>query len=143
MIKDNVIFANYSHGLHAYGSGTAHLNNIWVEGNTVFQNGVLSAVSGGRNLLIGGERGNVAQNPTAVSNLSLLTPLVAPGGNFELGYRGGCANPTITSNYVADNTNLNCSGITMTKTHSSAPYRAFPRGVSQTIPTPRTDPPVP
>lgn len=114
VIKDNVIFANYSHGLHAYGSGTAHLNNIWVEGNTVFQNGVLSAVSGGRNLLIGGERGNVAQNPTAVSNY-LYHSAGGPGGNFELGYRGGCANPTITSNYVADNTNLNCSGITMTK----------------------------
>jgi Right handed beta helix region len=114
-IKDNIVFANYSHGLHAYGSGSAHLNNIWAEGNTLFQNGVLS-FSGGRNLLIGGKTGNVAQNPTIISN-SLYRPSGpgSPTSDFDLGFSGGCASPTVTNNYIADNTEfVNCSNITVT-----------------------------
>jgi hypothetical protein len=111
-IKDNIIFANYSHGLHAYGSGTAHLDNFWVEGNTFFQNGDLSAESEGRNLLIGG--GSVAQNPTVTSNYLYRLP-GGPTSDFDLGYSAGCANPTVTNNYIAGNTEfVNCSNITMT-----------------------------
>ena len=111
-IKDNIVFANYSHGLHAYGSGSAHLNNIRVEGNTFFQNGDLSAVSGARNLLIGG--GSVAQNPTVTSNYLYRLP-GGPSSDFDLGYSAGCANPRVTDNYIVGNTEfVNCSNITMT-----------------------------
>ena len=115
-IKDNIIFANFSHGIHAYGSGSAHLNNIWAEGNILFQSGVLSAVEGGRNLLIGGESGNVAQSPTVASNfLYRSSGGVTNSSDFDLGYSGGCANPRVTNNYIADNTQfVNCSDITMT-----------------------------
>jgi hypothetical protein len=113
-IKDNIIFANYSHGIQAYGSDTAYLNNFWVEGNTLSQNGSLS-VDSGRNLLIGG--GNIAQNPTVTSNyLYRYYDGHQPGSDLDLGYSAGCSNPKVTNNYVADwTTFVNCtSGLTMT-----------------------------
>jgi hypothetical protein len=115
-IKDNIIFANFSHGIHAYGSGSAHLNNYWVEGNTLFQSGVLSAVSGGRNLLIGGESGNVAQNPTVTSNyLYRAGNGVVTSNDFDLGFGGGCTNPRVTNNYIAGNAEFDqCSNLAMT-----------------------------
>jgi PKD domain/Right handed beta helix region len=112
-IKDNIIFANYSHGIHAYGSGSAYLNNFWVEGNTLSKNSDLSG-GGGRNLLIGGESGNVARDPTVISNYLYRLP-GGPSNDFHLGYGGGCTNPRVTNNYIVGNTEFeNCSNITMT-----------------------------
>ena len=42
-ISDNIIFNQFSHGIHAYGSSSAPLDNITLEGNIVFNNGALAA----------------------------------------------------------------------------------------------------
>ncbi len=40
-IVDNIVFDRFGHGIHAYGSSRAPLNNFDLEGNTVFRNGDL------------------------------------------------------------------------------------------------------
>ena len=61
-LADNIVFNQFSHGIHAYGSEMAHLDNITLEGNIVFNNGALAADSEYvRNLLLGG--GRTALNP--------------------------------------------------------------------------------
>jgi hypothetical protein len=53
---DNVIFQNAGAGIHAYGTSAASLANLWIEGNAVFDNGVLVPDSGdgSANLVVGG-----------------------------------------------------------------------------------------
>ena len=53
LLKDNIIFDQASHGIHGYGSSDAYLDNITIEGNTVFDNGGLINQSS-RNILLGG-----------------------------------------------------------------------------------------
>jgi hypothetical protein len=109
-ITDNILFSGFSHGIHAYGSASAYLDNIDMEGNTTFNAGNLSA-SGGRNLLLGG--GSVAHNPI-VRNNSMYRSAGGPD-DFNLGYSGGCASATVTGNYVANGTEfVNCLPATAT-----------------------------
>lgn len=111
-ITDNIVFRNFSHGLHAY-SGEPLLNDIRFEGNTAFNNGEL----GGdfeRNLLIGG--GSVAQRPVWDSNATYSPP---PSGSNELGLNSGCVDATVTNNYFAGTSRpleiVNCgSGLKLT-----------------------------
>jgi hypothetical protein len=114
-IRDNLVFFNFSHGLHAYGEAGA-LDRIAVERNAFFQNGILRDPAGGRNFLLGGAQ--VAQSPSIVENVvsSSLVPLDRPASSFDVGYDAGCANPRIVDNYVADNMFfVNCtSGATIT-----------------------------
>lgn len=42
LIRDNIIFSQFEKGIQIYGSSLAHIRNHWVEGNIVFNNGVLS-----------------------------------------------------------------------------------------------------
>jgi hypothetical protein len=39
LLTDNVLFSSFSSGLHIYGSDAAYLQNIRVEGNTIFNSG--------------------------------------------------------------------------------------------------------
>ena len=110
-IVDNILFDGFALGVQAYTEG-GHIDNMYLEGNTAFGNGVLSQVSGGTyNLLIGGLQ--VAANPSMISNFTY------GGGNKNgLGYSAGCTNGVVTGNYFAGSPVLelvNCStGLTMT-----------------------------
>ncbi len=111
-ITDNVIFHNYGHGLHAYGSDSASLDGFDVEGNIAYNNGLLSTGTRQRNLLIGG--GSVAHNLTVKGN-SLYYKAGGPVTAFNLGYSAGCENAVVTDNYSAGNTAfVNCVPVTMT-----------------------------
>ena len=59
-VRDNIIFSGFGHGIHAYGTSAAHLDNFRIEGNTIFVSGTLLD-DNARNLLLGGD--SVAQNP--------------------------------------------------------------------------------
>ena len=107
-IIDNILFSGFSHGIHAYGSTSAPLDNFVIEGNTTFDAGNLSAV-GGRNLLLGG--GSVAHNP--IVNDNFMYRAVSQSDDFNLGYSGGCTNATVTGNYVSNETEfVNCLPVT-------------------------------
>jgi hypothetical protein len=112
-ITDNLVFHNYGHGLHAYGSGSAHLDGFDVEGNILYNNGLLSTSSRGqRNLLIGG--GSVAHNLTVKDN-SLYFKAGGPLTAFNLGYSAGCTNAVVADNYNAGNSAfVNCVPVSMT-----------------------------
>jgi hypothetical protein len=114
-IVDNIIFGSLHHGIHAFGSEDAPLDNLHIEGNTVFNNGPLNDYQG--NLLVGG--GRVAHNLTLLNN-SLFYPSTA-GLNLNVGYDpygNGVANAAISGNYIVHgdakfsplNTNVTMSG---------------------------------
>ena len=89
-LRDNIIFNQFSHGIHAYGSERAALDNIVVEGNVVFNNG---SVAGdfARDILVGG--GRLARAPVLRENFTY--------GEAEsnLGYAAGCSDGIVTDNY--------------------------------------------
>jgi uncharacterized repeat protein (TIGR01451 family) len=94
---DNILFGGFSHGIHAYGSDAAYLNNIQLVGNTVFNSGVLSPYFV-RNILLGG--GRLAENPVVRENYTYFSA-DRRGGDNNLGYAAGCANLVAMNNYFA------------------------------------------
>jgi hypothetical protein len=115
-LVDNIIFNQFSHGIHAYGSANAYLNNFYMEGNISFNNGLISETSGfSRNFLLGG--GRIAENNVLRNNFSYFTSGVNQGDN-NTGYSAGAQNLTIEGNYFAGGSSplrfVNCSQVTMT-----------------------------
>jgi hypothetical protein len=110
-VHDNFVFEQFGYGLHGYTTGTS-LDNIEYRSNTVFDNGGVSSHGWTTNILLGGLK--LANNPTLVSNSTYNQ--VHAGAN-NLGYSAGCANPSITDNYLDGDTALKivaCSNIAMT-----------------------------
>ncbi len=100
-IRDNILFSAFGHGIHSYGSGIAYLDNIHIEGNVSFNNGILASGGFARNLLLGG--GQTAQDPKIINNY-LYYPGAAAGNNLNLGYYpwgAGTNNAVVTGNYIA------------------------------------------
>jgi hypothetical protein len=94
-ISENILFDQFSHGIHAYGSDVAALDNITLTGNVSFMNGAPSIggiYESGRDLLLGGWR--VAANPVIDGNVTYT-------GQSNIGYGAGCANGRIANNYFA------------------------------------------
>jgi hypothetical protein len=98
-ITDNIIFDQFSHGIHAYGSDAATLDSIALVGNVVFNNGALDKRYYDRNILLGG--GRVAANTVVENNYTYYTPTVRHGGENNIGYGAGCTNLTLRNNYFA------------------------------------------
>ena len=122
--NDNVLFEGFSYGIHAYAEG-GHLDNLQFQGNTSFDNGGLSHVSGyAANLLVGGTE-NTAQNPVLLDNYTYFPS----GGKYSnLGYEAGCSNATVTGNYFAGGQSLklvNCTNVTMTGNIFYGTYSGF------------------
>jgi cysteine-rich repeat protein len=101
-IVDNVLFDQFSHGIHAYGSEQAYLNGLHVEGNVAFGNGSLSSGGSDRNVLVGG--GRVAENPVIVDNVTYF-PFGTTGEN-NFGYSAGATGLVATGNYFAGDLTL-------------------------------------
>lgn len=103
-ITDNIIFDNASHGIHAYGEKDYQkLNNIDIEGNTVFDNGSIGYSTSRRtwgtfvrNILIGGYQ--VAKNPIVKNNYTYYPSTSGYGEAFNLGYRAGSENAIVEDN---------------------------------------------
>jgi hypothetical protein len=94
-ITDNVIFRGAGHGIHAYGSGAAFLDDIQLDGNTLFNNGELTGGTQ-RNILVGGD--TVAHRPRVTSN---STYYPSTQGANNLGYAAGCTDAVVTDNAFA------------------------------------------
>lgn len=98
LITDNIVFQNFSHGLHVFGSDEAFLNNFKLEGNVAFNNGVLSRFGEERNILLGG--GVLATNPVLISNFTYWSKATSLGQN-NIGYLAGCDQLKAKNNYFA------------------------------------------
>ena len=95
LVAENILFHQFSHGIQAYGSGSASLDNITLEGNISFMNGSMSIdgiYGSGRDLLLGGDR--LAAN-------AILSGNATYGGQTNVGHSAGCANGRVTNNYFA------------------------------------------
>ena len=105
--SDNIVYSGFSYGTHAYGSSDAYINNFTFEYNTWFDVGVLSAVSGGDAVLIGG--GRPSENIIFNGNLAYCR-----GGNDGAGVclgHGSAATPNanmeVRNNYIACTLKIN------------------------------------
>jgi hypothetical protein len=86
--RDNVMFNQYSYGIHAYtNANTGKLINITIEGNVSFNNGALAsrgAVSS--NILLGGDA--YAAGGTIRDNVAYVSPSLAGAGpNVVVGWK--------------------------------------------------------
>jgi hypothetical protein len=102
-LTDNILFNQFSHGLHGYGSGAAFLDYITMEGNIAFNNGIISKDGLARELLLGG--GVRAASPEVKSNSTY-------GAQVNVGYGAGCTNAQVTGNYFVGTgvAIVNCAG---------------------------------
>lgn len=112
-LRDNIIFDQFSFGIHAYGSDNAFLKNFVVEGNVGFDNGVLAQLNPGfkSNILVGGEDGpngnSILSGVTVSSNATYSSEAANLEGNNNVGYSAGCSSDvSIDSNVFAQNTAL-------------------------------------
>jgi hypothetical protein len=103
VVRDNVIFNQYGYGIHAYtDSGKGKLINIRIEGNVLFNNGVLSRDQSSANILIGGD--DYATDDVVRDNFTYQSPdYGAP--NVQLGYRSLVnGDVTLANNYLVGGT---------------------------------------
>jgi hypothetical protein len=114
---DNIVFNQYNHGFHAY-TQTGYLNNLYLAGNTSFNNGILEG-SFERNILVGGYV--VAQNPTVIDNYTYFTPSSSSGEN-NLGYGGSCANAIVNNNYFTGGLALHLSNCAVSSVTGNTLY---------------------
>ncbi len=106
-VVDNIIFNQFGWGIHAY-TESGQLNNLHFEGNTSFNNGLLSQVSGARPNFLIGANGSAAESPEASAKVARKTFLVSnysyfagtAGVGANLGYSKGIASPTLVDNYI-------------------------------------------
>ena len=106
-VVDNVIFGQFGIGIHGY-TETGKLDDLHIEGNTSFANGVLSQVTGPTMDILVGANGSKASTPADSTKVAKRTYLVsnytyyASGGTaVNLGFSKGIASPTLLDNYFA------------------------------------------
>ena len=94
-IADNILFNQFSHGLHAYGSSRAFISGFDVEGNISFNNGVLAGPNQhAPDILIGG--GSPSERVRVVNNFTYSTEA---RGVTRLGYGAENQDIHIERNY--------------------------------------------
>jgi hypothetical protein len=94
-IVDNVIFNQFSHGIHIYGSRP--LDNFHIEGNIIFNNGAPSRISGyTRCILIGG--GRIAFGTVVMDNVCYYEPPPEGGMGLDIGYGEGTSGTVVLGN---------------------------------------------
>lgn len=104
LIKDNVIFRNFSKGTQLYGSENAPRNNVTHEGNTVFNNSEISRVVGRQGSLASNkvnamhiEGGQIAEKPNLIANMVYAPPWAKESiGNLM----GNSSDALIKGNYM-------------------------------------------
>jgi len=98
-IRDNVIFQNFCNGIQVYGTENAFLDDIAIDGNTIFGNGEIVS-SPADNITIGG--GVVAHRPVVTDNFVYFSQW-GNGNDIDLGYADlgrGTADATVTGNHL-------------------------------------------
>jgi hypothetical protein len=103
-IADNILFNQFSHGVHAYGSERAFLDNLILEGNVAFNNGSLSRTGLERDLLVGGGR--------RAHGLILRENMTWGRGQSAIMYEGCGEDAYLERNYLVGTTPLllhNCA----------------------------------
>lgn len=95
VVKNSVFYGNFALGIQSYGAIDHLTDNLILEGNTIFLNGILPPAHQ-QNLVIGPWSGT-ARNPVVVDNCVYDTR-GSSSDNF-FGYNGGMLNGFISGNY--------------------------------------------
>ena len=101
VVRDNVMFNQFGFGVHQYtDAGHGHLNNIRVEGNVIFNSGLLSNNSQSANILAGGGQ-EPADGIAVVDNMTYYPPGYG-AKNVQVGPVSSLLNGTMiaTGNYA-------------------------------------------
>jgi len=112
-MRDNILLQSYSFGIHAYGenSTSAAVDNLWIEGNTLFNHGTTGGTAKA-DILIGPNPGmHPAKDPYVASN---MTYMFAGNGGRGLEFKyNGCTGPTVQNNYLVADTafQMDCTGV--------------------------------
>ena len=101
LVRDNIMFNQFGFGVHEYtDAGSGQLRNIHVEGNVVFNSGLLSNNSQSANILAGGGQAP-ADGITVTDNMTYYPPGYG-AKNIQVGPVSGLSNGSMTvrNNYA-------------------------------------------
>jgi hypothetical protein len=102
-LADNIMFNQFSYGVHAYGSSKAFINNFRVEGNVSFNDGAAKdPKSLNPAILVGG--GSPSEHIEVVENYTYSTGL--GGTSLLLGYGAKNKDAVVRDNYFVGPANL-------------------------------------
>lgn len=100
-LADNIVFDNFGAGIHCYGSKTAAVRDLVLEGNAVFDNGAIADThSASDNVIVAGGQGG-AQNILLKRNFTYFRPELS--GYNEMGDPWSASNgaAVLEDNYFA------------------------------------------
>jgi len=103
-VLDNVILAGFHTGINAYGGSDASLKNMQIEGNVIFNNGLLAEDPVGFGILVGGT--NLAENITISRNYLYNPTWYSRSNNLNPSYGNGTTSLVLEDNYSAGATVL-------------------------------------
>jgi len=92
-IDNNLVFANFNFGIHAYTEG-GRIDNFLMQNNTSFDNGYLSSSGYSTDILVGGQQ--IAYSPTLIGNSTFFSD--TGGTALNLGYNAGCDPVSLVNN---------------------------------------------
>ncbi len=124
-VVDSILGQQFGTGFHGYGSSAAFLNNLYLEGNTAFDNGKLTSFWQ-RNALVGGD--TAANNPTLIANHLYYPNGARPYTALKLGYGAPCTNLTMSGNYIANNSEVGCTGMAISNNTFYGAITGFSQG---------------
>jgi hypothetical protein len=90
VLHDNIIFNQFSHGIIALGSQSNKADNMDVEGNVLFNNGIVGRTGIARDILIGG----------GAANTKLLKNSTYGDGRVAIGHQSACPGAVVMENYL-------------------------------------------
>src|SRR6188472_4788229 len=99
LLIDNVVFNQFELGMQIYGTANTFLNNFYLEGNILFNNGSLGGAYS-RNILLGGTIR--AASPVVRDNITYYPTNRDHGGENNIGYYAfgaGCSDLQLENNY--------------------------------------------
>ncbi len=130
-IAENLIFQGFGAGIHAY-TEAGNLDNLQFIGNVLFDNGALSAASGGTqfNMLVGGLQ--TTRYAELRENFGYLAG--DRGGNAELGYRAGCIDAVAEGNYFAGGDAFSVTNCERLQMRGNTFYGNVPHGLATRFP---------
>ncbi|NOT37355.1 MAG: hypothetical protein HOP11_08260 [Saprospiraceae bacterium] len=98
---DNIVFKNFDSGIILYGSGQATINNFHLEGNVVFQNGVINDDPNGWGFLFGKNTTTTGtgNNFLIKENYHYNRFDYNRSNNIDLAYQSGLSNVIFRDNY--------------------------------------------
>ena len=112
-IADNILFTNSGYGIHGYAStASSYENNITIEGNISFDNGLLvPGLPPEGNILLGVDSASSpAANPAILNNSTYHRTSYMGAGSQGFGYVNGCTLPVVSGNYFVGETRwANCT----------------------------------